>query len=333
MERDSGEDGFLLHWLARDGRDAAGRLRVGRLSSFDSAAWQGGGVESMKLASFEAVIGALHDAGARYLVAGGLAVCAHGYLRFTRGVDLVVRLVPDNVERVFSALRFLGYGPAVPVTAEQFADTAYRQGRIAERDMQALGFRSDRHRDTPINLFAPMLFCFDDEYRRALVKALHGAIAVRFICSEALIRMKEATGRLADLADAEQLRLALKVDDPVELQPGQFDSRLTTWEGSRREQLRRWAALPLERTILAIEEMQEVSDQFRQTPDADPSQATRSGQIASPAGEAHAVREPAPQYPRGESGGEVVPGGDSSGTQEEPRRVFQAPRDNTGDRK
>ena len=44
----------------------------------------------MKLASYEAVIAALNDAGVRYLVAGGLAVNAHGYLRFTHDLDLVV---------------------------------------------------------------------------------------------------------------------------------------------------------------------------------------------------------------------------------------------------
>jgi len=35
---------------------------------------------------------------------------------------------------------------------------------------------------------------------------------------------------------------------------------LTTWEGSRRETLRRWARLPLERIIAALEEMQELSE-------------------------------------------------------------------------
>jgi hypothetical protein len=35
---------------------------------------------------------------------------------------------------------------------------------------------------------------------------------------------------------------------------------LTTWEGARREQLRRWSELPLERIILALEEMQRLSD-------------------------------------------------------------------------
>ncbi len=45
-----------------------------------------------------------------------------------------------------------------------------------------------------------------------------------------------------------------------------IDWRLTTWEGARREQLRRWAALPLERVILAIEEMQELAEWLAQPP-------------------------------------------------------------------
>jgi hypothetical protein len=38
-----------------------------------------------------------------------------------------------------------------------------------------------------------------------------------------------------------------------------IDWSLTTWEGSRREQLRRWAALSLEEILLAQEEMQELA--------------------------------------------------------------------------
>ncbi len=43
-------------------------------------------------------------------------------------------------------------------------------------------------------------------------------------------------------------------------QDDEIDWSLTTWEGSRREQLRRWAQLPLERIIAAQEEMQEISN-------------------------------------------------------------------------
>ena len=38
-----------------------------------------------------------------------------------------------------------------------------------------------------------------------------------------------------------------------------IDWRLTTWEGAQREQLRRWAELPLENIILALEEMESLS--------------------------------------------------------------------------
>jgi len=39
-----------------------------------------------------------------------------------------------------------------------------------------------------------------------------------------------------------------------------MDWSLTTWEGARREALRRWARLPLERVVAALEEMQELSE-------------------------------------------------------------------------
>jgi len=46
----------------------------------------------------------------------------------------------------------------------------------------------------------------------------------------------------------------------VERQDDIIDWSLTTWEGSRREQLRRWATLSLEEILLAQEEMQELAD-------------------------------------------------------------------------
>jgi len=67
----------------------------------------------MRLNSFAAVARALDDAGVRYLIAGGLAVNAHGYLRYTNDVDLVVQLVPENIVRAFAALASIGYSPLV----------------------------------------------------------------------------------------------------------------------------------------------------------------------------------------------------------------------------
>ncbi len=44
----------------------------------------------MTSSSVQAIIQALNEAGVRYLVVGGLAVVAHGHVRFTADVDLVL---------------------------------------------------------------------------------------------------------------------------------------------------------------------------------------------------------------------------------------------------
>ena len=41
-----------------------------------------------------------------------------------------------------------------------------------------------------------------------------------------------------------------------------IDWTLTTWEGARREQQRRWANLSLREIILALEEMQVLADRL-----------------------------------------------------------------------
>lgn len=45
-------------------------------------------------------------------------------------------------------------------------------------------------------------------------------------------------------------------------QTPELDWRLTTFEGARREQLRRWAQLPLEDILRALEEMEDLSRQL-----------------------------------------------------------------------
>ena len=47
-----------------------------------------------------------------------------------------------------------------------------------------------------------------------------------------------------------------------------IDWSLTTWEGSRREQLRRWSQLTLEEILQAQEEMAELAGELR-FPDPD----------------------------------------------------------------
>ncbi len=55
---------------------------------------------------------------------------------------------------------------------------------------------------------------------------------------------------------------AVTKKDPLD----SFDWNLTSWDGSRREQMRRWALLTLEQIILAQEEMAELSERLARTP-------------------------------------------------------------------
>lgn len=160
----------------------------------------------MKLDSLEQIFRALNDAGVQYLVAGGLAVNAHGYLRFTKDVDFVLQLLPENIKQAFVALEGLGYKPTVPVTGEQFADPKQRQSWIDDKGMQVLQLWCDKHIETPIDIFVTEPFSFEEEYQRALLKPLHGDIEVRFVSIPTLISMKQLANRPQDIIDIENLQ-------------------------------------------------------------------------------------------------------------------------------
>lgn len=164
----------------------------------------------MKLASFEMIVRALNTAPVRYLIAGGLAVNAHGYVRFTKDVDIVIALNSSNIMEAFKALATLGFKPTVPVTAAQFADTATRQRWIDEKNMKVLNFYSDQHRDTTVDVFVYEPFEFETEYSSALQGELLPDLKTRFVSIPALIRMKEVANRARDLDDIEHLRLIQK---------------------------------------------------------------------------------------------------------------------------
>lgn len=160
----------------------------------------------MKLSTLEAIGRALNEAGVFYLVAGGVAVNAHGHQRLTHDPDLVLRLTADNALRGLRALESLGYRPVLPVAAEEFADPDRRHEWISERNMEVFSLVSDRYRDTTVDLFVSEPFDFEEEYRVALVGELTPGVEMRFVRLPTLIQMKEATGRPLDRDDARHLR-------------------------------------------------------------------------------------------------------------------------------
>ena len=160
----------------------------------------------MKLASLEALAGALNAAGVRYLIAGGLAVNAHGYVRFTHDVDLVIQLTSGNIIPAFAAFSSIGYRPMAPVTAKQFSDPAQRQQWISDKNMMVLNFQSDQHRETPVDVFVIEPFDFDAEYKISREQQLMPGLFVRFVSIPTLIAMKKVANRHRDVDDIQHLR-------------------------------------------------------------------------------------------------------------------------------
>jgi hypothetical protein len=161
---------------------------------------------SMTLATLEKVFRALNDANVRYLVVGGLAVNAHGYVRATRGLDLVIGLAPENILNGLGVLEAVGYRPRVPVTPEQFADPALREQWRNEKQMIVLQLWSDAFERTPVDVFVYELFDFDAEWAAAIRQPLVPGVDVPFVRLEVLFAMKTEAGRSQDLVDIEKLR-------------------------------------------------------------------------------------------------------------------------------
>ena len=162
----------------------------------------------MTQSSFRLIIQALNAAGVRYLVVGGIAVNAHGYVRLTVDVDLLIHLDEVNIVTALRALENLGYKPTIPVTAEAFAKAENRAEWMAQKQMKVLKLHSGQHRETSIDVFVYDPIGFENAYARAEFEPLAEGLKVP-VCGYAdLVRLKQLAGRPKDIADLEQLRKA-----------------------------------------------------------------------------------------------------------------------------
>lgn len=161
----------------------------------------------MQKHSVEAIIRALNGAQVRYLIVGGLAVVAHGYLRFTADVDLIVGFEKENLKKALQALTKLGYRPRAPVSIEEFADSASRTTWIKEKGMIVFSLWSAQHEFTEIDLFVESPFDFDKAYSKAAHLELIPQLPATFVSLEDLISLKKEAGRPEDLLDIEKLKM------------------------------------------------------------------------------------------------------------------------------
>jgi predicted nucleotidyltransferase len=140
---------------------------------------------------FKDLLRLFNDQKVEYLVVGGYAMAAHGHPRYTGDIDLWILAAAENAARIMTALRQFGFGASGLVESdfqkpEQVIQLGYPPVRIdLMTDIDGLTFA--------------------DCWPRRIVVDIDG-LSIPAIGLADLIRNKEASGRLQDLADLEKLK-------------------------------------------------------------------------------------------------------------------------------
>jgi len=164
--------------------------------------------------SVESVVRALNEAQVRFLVVGGLAVIAHGFVRFTADIDLVLDPDPAALGRAIAALSDLGYRPRAPVPFAQFADPHARAAWVKDKGLAVFSVFSPDHAATEIDLFVEPPFDFGAVYARARRFEVGPGAVATFVGLADLIEMKRRVGRPQDLQDVAGLESLRQENEP-----------------------------------------------------------------------------------------------------------------------
>jgi predicted nucleotidyltransferase len=159
----------------------------------------------MQKASVEAIVRSLNENEVRYLIVGGLAVVAHGYVRFTADFDVVVDFARENLERLQAALNELDYQPRAPIPFEGFLDSQTREQWVEQKNMLVFSLYSPQHPRTEVDIFIQQPFNFDEAYARSAKREVTPGIEAQVVGLDDLLELKRQAGRAQDLADIEEL--------------------------------------------------------------------------------------------------------------------------------
>jgi hypothetical protein len=129
-----------------------------------------------------------------YAVCGGIALAAHGFPRFTKDIDLLVR--PSDVERILRVVRGLGYRVSA-------GSMTFHRGQRAETTIHRVSkFVGEEFLTLELVEVSPTLASV---WRQRERHRWEGRV-IQVVSAAGLARMKKAAGRKQDLADLEKLK-------------------------------------------------------------------------------------------------------------------------------
>ncbi len=126
----------------------------------------------------------------KYIVVGGFAVVAYGYVRTTQDIDFLIYPSKNNSEKMMKTLTEFGFGNA-GIPKEYF-----------EKEGVAIHLGVEPNR---IDFLTSLQGISNDEIFKNVKNIEYYNKQFKIISKEDLIKCKKATGRLKDLADVEEL--------------------------------------------------------------------------------------------------------------------------------
>jgi hypothetical protein len=213
----------------------------------------------MTKSSLEMVVRSLNEAGVAYLIVGGLAVVAHGYLRCTVDIDLLLDFERTNMAKAAAVFGKLEYSTKSAISVSDLACPILR-GRLVESGQYVVRLRSPLHDMTGVDVLACDPIGFEAAFARRMVCELASVVMVPICAYEDLLRMKRMANRPIDGVDSMQLEKARSSPTERELSDPWF---VGTFEGCELSHLREWAGWPFATKVASLEESHDLARVFQ----------------------------------------------------------------------
>ena len=155
------------------------------------------------------ILEGLYKSKVKYLIVGGLSVNLYGVPRVTQDIDIVIAMDRENVLKITSLLKELGYVPRLPVSPDDLANPDKVKDWIENKNLKAFSFyhKNENYKVLDIVLVHPL--DFEKSFKNRTVKRAKD-IDIYLASIDDVVKMKEFSGRPKDLSDIEMLNKVRK---------------------------------------------------------------------------------------------------------------------------
>ncbi|MDD5422938.1 MAG: hypothetical protein PHT32_05925 [Candidatus Omnitrophica bacterium] len=143
----------------------------------------------------------------KFVVVGGIAFNLLGGERATLDMDILAEMTDENLRKIVTVLKKLGYHVKQPVDPMKIADEKTRRGWVKNKNMKAFNFYKNETSYEEVDILIDSPVTFKEAYKNAINIRRHG-LRFNVISPGDFVKMKRRAGRDKDLKDIEDLKKA-----------------------------------------------------------------------------------------------------------------------------